>query len=173
MAARVLLAGHLLQAKGDRVSMHSSVEVRYPFLDEEVFDFTAKLHPRWKLRGFRDKYLLRLLAERWIPKSIARAAKVIFRAPLDSFHMDPEPPFVAQLLSEDSLRRTGYFDLKEVDSLAQRLSRTAGRIRCHDSRWKWDSPRSSPPSFGTINSWAADWPICRSGPATNQSVQTT
>ncbi len=114
MAARVLLAGHLLQAKGDRVSMHSSVEVRYPFLDEDVFDFTARLHPRWKLRGFRDKYLLRLLAERWIPKSIARRHKVIFRAPLDSFHMDPEPPYVTQLLSEDSLRRTGYFDLKEV-----------------------------------------------------------
>jgi asparagine synthase (glutamine-hydrolysing) len=114
IAARVLLAGHLLQAKGDRVSMHSSVEVRYPFLDEEIFDFTAKLHPRWKLRGFRDKYLLRLLAERWIPKSIARRHKVIFRAPLDSFHMDPESPYVTQLLSEDSLRRTGYFDLKEV-----------------------------------------------------------
>jgi asparagine synthase (glutamine-hydrolysing) len=114
MAARVLLAGHLLQAKGDRVAMHSSVEVRYPFLDEEVFDFTAKLHPRWKLRGFRDKYLLRLLAERWIPKSVARRHKVIFRAPLDSFHMDPEPPYVAQLLSEESLRRTGYFDVREV-----------------------------------------------------------
>jgi asparagine synthase (glutamine-hydrolysing) len=114
MAARVLLAGHLLQAKGDRVAMHSSVEVRYPFLDEDVFDFTARLHPRWKLRGFRDKYLLRLLAERWIPKSIARRHKVIFRAPLDSFHMDPEPPYVAQLLSEDSIRRTGYFDLEEV-----------------------------------------------------------
>ena len=46
VAARVTLAGHLLQAKGDRVSMHSSVEVRYPFLDEEVFDFLAELHPR-------------------------------------------------------------------------------------------------------------------------------
>jgi asparagine synthase (glutamine-hydrolysing) len=114
IAARVLLAGHLLQAKGDRVAMHSSVEVRYPFLDEDVFALTVKLHPRWKLRGFHDKYLLRLLAERWIPKSIARRGKVIFRAPLDSFHMDPEPPFVAQLLSEDSLRRTGYFDVSEV-----------------------------------------------------------
>src|SRR6267154_713359 len=114
IAARVLLAGHLLQAKGDRVAMHSSVEVRYPFLDEDVFDFTAKLHPRWKLRGFHDKYLLRLLEERWIPKSIARRGKVIFRAPLVSFHMDPEPRFVAQLLSEESLRRTGYFDVTEV-----------------------------------------------------------
>ena len=110
IAARVLLAGHLLQAKGDRVAMHSSVEVRYPFLDEDVFDFLAKLHPRWHLRGFRDKRLLRLLAERWVPKSVARRHKVIFRAPLDSFHMDPEPPFVAQLVSKESLRKTGYFD---------------------------------------------------------------
>ena len=114
IAARVLLAGHLLQAKGDRVAMHSSVEVRYPFLDEDVFDFLSKLHPRWRLRGFRDKHLLRLLAERWVPKSVAQRHKVIFRAPLDSFHMDPEPPFVAQLLSEESLRKTGYFDLAEV-----------------------------------------------------------
>jgi asparagine synthase (glutamine-hydrolysing) len=114
IAARVLLAGHLLQAKGDRVAMHSSVEVRYPFLDEDVFDFLARLHPRWRLRGFRDKHLLRLLAERWVPRSVARRHKVIFRAPLDSFHMEPEPPFVAQLLSEESLRKTGYFDLAAV-----------------------------------------------------------
>ena len=116
IAARVLLAGHLLQAKGDRVAMHSSVEVRYPFLDEEVFDFLAPLHPRWRLRGLRDKHLLRLLAERWIPKSVARRHKVIFRAPLDSFHMEPEPPFIKQLLSESSLRRTGLFDAAAVRS---------------------------------------------------------
>ncbi|HEY1050694.1 MAG TPA: asparagine synthase (glutamine-hydrolyzing) [Prosthecobacter sp.] len=114
VGARVTLAGHLLQAKGDRVAMHSSVEVRYPFLDEEVFDFAARLHPKWKLRGFRDKHLLRLVAERWLPKQIARRSKVIFRAPLDSFHIDPEPPFVADLLSEESLKRTGYFDVKAV-----------------------------------------------------------
>src|SRR3954467_6240927 len=114
IAARVLLAGHLLQAKGDRVAMHSSVEVRYPFLDEDVFDFLAKLHPRWRLRGFRDKHLLRLLAERWVPKQIARRHKVIFRAPLDSFQMEPAPAFVAQLVSEESLRKTGYFDPVEV-----------------------------------------------------------
>ena len=94
--------------------MNSSVEVRYPFLDEEVFDFASKLHPDWKLRGLRDKHLLRLVAERWLPREIARRQKVIFRAPLDSFHLDPEPKFVAELLSEESLRRTGYFDVEAV-----------------------------------------------------------
>jgi asparagine synthase (glutamine-hydrolysing) len=114
VGARVTLSGHLLQAKGDRVAMHSSVEVRYPFLDDRVFAFLATLHPRWKLHGFRDKHLLRLLAERWLPPSVYRRRKVIFRAPLDSFHLEPEPKFVAELLSAESLRRTGYFDVESV-----------------------------------------------------------
>lgn len=114
VAGRVTLAGHLLQAKGDRVAMHSSVEVRYPFLDEDVFDFCAQLHPDWKLKGFRDKHLLRLLAERWLPESIYKRGKVIFRAPLDSFHLEPEPKFIGQLVSEESLKKTGYFDAAEV-----------------------------------------------------------
>src|SRR5258708_25876859 len=105
VAARVTLAGHLLQAKGDRVAMHSSVEVRYPFLDKDVFDFLAGLHPRWKLHGFRDKHLLRLLAERWLPASVYRRPQGIFRAPLDRFHVEPGPAFAAQLLREASLRR--------------------------------------------------------------------
>ncbi len=114
IAGRVTLGGHLLQAKGDRVAMHSSVEVRYPFLDEDVFDFVSKLHPSWKLRGFRDKHLLRLVAERWLPPFVYKRRKVIFRAPLDSFHIEPEPAFVGELLSEESLRKTGCFDIAAV-----------------------------------------------------------
>src|SRR5205823_13045506 len=75
MSARCHLAGLLLNAKGDRVAMHSSVETRYPFLDEAVFEFLARVPPRWKLRGLRDKVLLRQVAERWLPASIARRRK--------------------------------------------------------------------------------------------------
>ncbi len=109
-AGRIHLPGLLLSQKGDRVAMHSSVETRYPFLDEEVFAFLARIHPRWKMCGFRDKYLLRRVAERWLPKQIAWRGKAMFRAPFDSFHLDAAPAFVRQLLSEEALRRTGYFD---------------------------------------------------------------
>jgi asparagine synthase (glutamine-hydrolysing) len=113
-AARVHLAGHLLNAKGDRISMNSSVEMRYPFLDEAVFDFLARIHPRWKLHGFRDKYLLRLLGQRYLPHEVAWRPKGMFRAPLDSFFDHAVPPYVDQLLSKESLRRTGYFDAAQV-----------------------------------------------------------
>ena len=116
LGARVMLPGLLLSCKGDRVAMNSSVETRYPFLDEEVFAFLARLHPRWKLRGLRDKYILRLLSERRLPSSIAWRRKAMFRAPLDGFHgaEDTLPTFVDELLSEESLRKTGYFDAPSV-----------------------------------------------------------
>jgi asparagine synthase (glutamine-hydrolysing) len=104
------MAGHLLASKGDRVAMNSSVETRYPFLDESIFAFLARLHPRWKLRGFREKYLLRRLAQRWLPPEIAWRRKWMFRSPFDSFYMAKPPAFVGQLLSDESLRRAGYFD---------------------------------------------------------------
>jgi asparagine synthase (glutamine-hydrolysing) len=114
IGARVHLPGLLLNAKGDRVAMHSSVETRYPFLDEDVFAFLAGLAPRWKMKGFGDKHLLRLLAERYLPPSIAWRRKAMFRAPLDSFHIDKPPTFVEQLFSRESLRKTGYFDVEAV-----------------------------------------------------------
>src|SRR5437870_4780347 len=114
-----MLPGLLLNSKGDRVAMHSSVETRYPFLDEEVFTFLARLHPRWKLRGLRDKYILRLLAERWLPHRIAWRRKAMFLAPFDSFHMEGAPTFVDQLLSDESLGKTGYFEPAAVQHWRQ------------------------------------------------------
>jgi asparagine synthase (glutamine-hydrolysing) len=121
MGIRSHLAGLLLNGKGDRVAMNSSVEARYPFLDEAVFDYLAPIHPRWKMRGLTEKYLLRRLAERYLPKEIAWRRKAMFRAPFDSFHESHAPPFVGQLLSEESLRRTGYFDPEAVGIWRQRF----------------------------------------------------
>ncbi len=115
-AGSIHLPGHLLSLKGDRVAMNSSVETRYPFLDEEVFDYLARIHPRWKMRGFKDKYILRLLCERYLPKEVAWRPKGMFRAPLDSFFDKVVPPFVNELLSEESLRKTGYFDVNAVQT---------------------------------------------------------
>jgi len=116
LGARIMLAGHLLASKGDRVAMWESVELRPPFLDEDLVAYTNRLHPRWKLRRFRDKYILRKMAEKWIPRSIARRPKKMFRAPLDSFHLTgpDRPKWIDQVLSPESLRKTGYFDVEAV-----------------------------------------------------------
>ena len=121
LGIRVMLPGMLLLCKGDRVAMHSSVETRYPFLDDDLMAYSAQLHPRWKLRRFRDKYVVRKAGEKWLPRAIAQRKKVMFRAPMDSFHLDNLPPFVNQLLSDESLKKTGYFDPAAVKSWRERL----------------------------------------------------
>ncbi|MGD0533630.1 MAG: asparagine synthase (glutamine-hydrolyzing) [Methyloceanibacter sp.] len=112
---KVHLAGLLLNHKGDRVAMASSVETRYPFLDEDVIALAARVHPCWKLsRSFKDKILLRQAAARLLPEEIAFRPKGMFRAPLAESFFVNTPPFVRQLLSEESLAATGYFDAPRV-----------------------------------------------------------
>ncbi len=125
LGARVMLAGHQLTCKGDRIAMHSSVETRYAFLDEAVLEYTAKLHPRWKLRSlFKDKFVERKVAERWLPREVAWRRKKMFRAPMDSFHVgsgQTDARWIEQVLSRESIGKAGYFDYEAVAAARQRV----------------------------------------------------
>lgn len=137
LTSRTLLSGMLLSSKGDRACMNASVEMRHPFLDEDLFDFVARLQPRWKLRGMRDKFLLRTVAERWLPKTMSRRRKAMFLTPWESLCPAPgsgatAPTYVEDLLSEESLRRAGYFDpatvarwRRQVRTMRRSLLRTS------------------------------------------------
>ena len=115
---KVLLAGLLLYGKGDRVAMHSSVETRYPLLDEDVISFCASIAPEYKLRGLKNKWILRQVAARTLPRRIANRPKTMFRASRSQALLGPRrPAWVDQLLSPESLRATGYFDPLAVDRL--------------------------------------------------------
>jgi asparagine synthase (glutamine-hydrolysing) len=108
---KVMLAGLLLLGKGDRVAMNSSVETRYPFLDEDVVDFRAGIAPEYKLKGMTHKWLLRQVAARTLPPRIANRPKTMFRASMSgTFLRAGRPAWVDQLLSPESLRATGFFD---------------------------------------------------------------
>jgi asparagine synthase (glutamine-hydrolysing) len=112
---KVMLAGLLMISKGDRVAMHSSVETRYPFLDDDVIAFCASVAPEYKLRGLREKWLLRQVAAKTLPPQIANRPKTMFRASLSkTFLGDHRPDWVDQLLSPESLRKAGYFDPEAV-----------------------------------------------------------
>ncbi|HEV3163406.1 MAG TPA: asparagine synthase (glutamine-hydrolyzing) [Isosphaeraceae bacterium] len=112
---KVMLAGLLMISKGDRVSMHSSIETRYPFLDDDVITFCAGIDPSYKLRGLTEKWLLRQVAAKTLPPQIANRPKTMFRASLSATFLGPHrPPWVDQLLSPESLQATGYFDPQAV-----------------------------------------------------------
>src|SRR5262249_46645392 len=48
VAFKVMFAGLLMVAKGDRIARNSSIESRYPFLDEDVIAFASSIAPEYK-----------------------------------------------------------------------------------------------------------------------------
>jgi asparagine synthase (glutamine-hydrolysing) len=110
-AYKVMFPGLQMLAKGDRPVKHASTEGRYPYLDERLVNFCATIAPEYKLRGWTDKWLLRQVAARWLPAEVARRKKTMFRANLGkSFVGANRPAWVDELLSDESLQATGYFD---------------------------------------------------------------
>lgn len=125
------LSPYLLSSQGDRVAMAHSVEGRYPFLDARVMEFCNRLPTRYKLRGLSEKYLLRRLAQRWLPAEIGKRGKRPYRAPIHrSFFSNPAPEYVEGVLSSDSLRASGVFNPLAVEHLATKLrqNRPAGEL---------------------------------------------
>jgi asparagine synthase (glutamine-hydrolysing) len=125
--AHTLLTGYLLHAQGDRVAMAASIEGRYPFLDHRLIEFAGRLPARWKIRGLKEKYLLRRAVEPWLPKRIAHRTKQPYRAPdCESFFREGRPlEYVADLLSASSIRDAGYFDAQMIERLVQKCARGA------------------------------------------------
>jgi asparagine synthase (glutamine-hydrolysing) len=67
--------------KADRMSMAHSLEVRPPFLDHRIVEFAASLPRSLKIRGSRQKVLLKELMRDKLPPSVLRRKKIGFDIP--------------------------------------------------------------------------------------------
>ena len=113
---RHFLADHNL-AYVDRMSMAAGVEVRVPFLDDDLVDFAATI-PAGQLmpRGI-PKALLADALGRWVPPEVGRRRKAGFGMPLRSQLNRELKASMDELLSERSLRERGVFRPAAVTEL--------------------------------------------------------
>ena len=124
LEARTLLAGYLLSSQGDRMLMANGVEGRFPFLDHRVIEFAARLHPRYKMRGLNEKYLLKQAVAQLLPRDVLARPKQPYRAPdASAFLVSGElPAYARDHLSSAALRASGLFDPVRVGLLLRKLS---------------------------------------------------
>ena len=122
-----LLPGYLLSSQADRMAMAHGVEGRYPFLDHRLFVFSSSLPTRSRLRGLREKDVLRRWAATALPASVPQRTKQPYRAPdVPAFFNASRPPeYRDALLGGEALTRFGLFDAKTVSGLVRRCQ--AGR----------------------------------------------
>lgn len=98
----------------DKTSMAANLEVRVPFLNAEMLDLTASMPPELKLKGLRRKYILKRAAEQLLPREVVWRKKAGFGSPVRSWLRGALRPLVDDLLSEETVKRRGLFDPREV-----------------------------------------------------------
>ena len=129
---RYYLADDIL-AKVDRMSMAHALEVRPPFLDHEIVEFAARLPEHLKIRGRRQKYLLKRLMRDKLPPEILQRKKVGFDIPAHDWLRRELKPLLLDTLNPAALARTGLFRAGAVERLVS--DHLEGRVNAGFHLW--------------------------------------
>lgn len=123
LEVRTFMSAYLLSSQGDRMMAANSVEGRFPFLDHRVVEFVARLPAKLKIRGLREKHILKESAKGFLPPPIIERHKQPYRAPIHGALFNQPLGYVAELLSPEGLRAGGVFAPEPVDRLMRKYRR--------------------------------------------------
>ena len=99
-----------LLVKVDRTAMANSLETRMPFLDHRLVEFAWRLPPGLKVRDGQQKWILRQVLYRHVPRELIERPKMGFSVPLGRWLRNGFCDWAEELLCESRLRQEGYFD---------------------------------------------------------------
>jgi asparagine synthase (glutamine-hydrolysing) len=111
------------------MALANSVEVRYPFLDKDLVEFSTGIPSDLKLRDFTEKYILKKMASRFIPQSVSEREKFHFIAPGSPYLLQKNVEYINDILSYDRIKRQGYFNADQVEELKTRYSQEGFSIQ--------------------------------------------
>jgi len=114
---KLRLVDHLVSDHGDRMALANSVEVRYPFLDKKLIEYSAQIPSELKLNDFNEKYILKKMSGRFVHKSIAEREKFHFIAPGSPYLIQKNVGYIDDLLSFATVKRQGYFNPETIERL--------------------------------------------------------
>lgn len=104
----------------DKTSMAVSLEVRVPFLDHKLVEFSTQIPPSLNLKGLTMKYILKKAVKDLLPRQIIARRKMGFNPPIASWLASDASTLVDEYLSPADIERRGCFDCAEVEKLINR-----------------------------------------------------
>ncbi len=118
----IFLSNYLLSSQGDRVAMAHSLEIRLPFLDPRLMEFMGHVHPKWKVFGLDEKYILKRSFQNILPRDIITRSKHPYRAPISESLLNAKTAeLTLEMLSNGKLEKSGIFDPVKVEGLMKLL----------------------------------------------------
>ena len=112
------LADHNLNYT-DKLGMAVGVEVRVPYLDQELVEFATKIPEELKLKRNETKYILKKVAEKYLPKEIIYRPKTGFGAPVRDWILNDMDFLIEDYLSEESSNKRGFLNFQKLAELIE------------------------------------------------------
>jgi len=120
--------------KVDRATMSVSLEGREPMLDHRLIEFVAQLPSSLKIRNGVNKYLLKQIVHKYIPRELMERPKRPFIAPLMVWFREDLKAQLRHYLSEQCLSVSGVFSPEPIIRL--REDYLAGRKVNYQKLWQ-------------------------------------
>ena len=105
--------------KVDRISMAHALEVRPPFLDHRIAAFAASLPQELKIRGSRQKIILKELMRGKLPPRILSRKKTGFDIPAHEWFRGRLRPLLLETLANAAAAHAGLFQFERIHALAR------------------------------------------------------
>jgi asparagine synthase (glutamine-hydrolysing) len=100
--------------KMDRATMSVSLEGREPLLDQRIIEFAAQLPSGLKINNGINKYILKQLVHKYVPKEMMDRPKMPFVAPINVWFQNELKEFFLHYLDKDRLDKQGLFNAAPI-----------------------------------------------------------
>ncbi|HBL18243.1 MAG TPA: asparagine synthase (glutamine-hydrolyzing) [Elusimicrobia bacterium] len=110
---RTVLCDCLLM-KADKSTMRAGLEARVPYLDRSLVEYALHLPSSAKIHRLKGKYLLRRLAQKYLPKPLVWRRKHGFIVPWEEWVRSPETRFLDDLVNGGAWRDWGVFEPERI-----------------------------------------------------------
>lgn len=104
----------------DKATMAAGIESRPPLIDHNVVEFMFSLPPRHRIRRNEQKFLLKKVAEQYLPRDIVYRPKAPFGSPLRAWIRGPLAEMVDDLLRPSDMSMSDIYDTRFVTQLVAR-----------------------------------------------------
>lgn len=129
---RTFLVDHNLNYT-DKLGMAVGVEARVPYLDLELVEFSQLIPANLKLHNKEVKYILKKVAERYLPKDVIYRSKTGFGAPVREWIINDLDALIKDRLSPEKISKRGIFNPQKVWKLIE--DNKAGKVDASYSIW--------------------------------------
>lgn len=119
---KTMLECQILSWGGDRVDMAHHMESRPAFLDHHVAALAHNIHPKLRINGTTEKWVLREAMKNILPDVLYKREKFAFMAPPGHTAKDKKSALellIAEYLSEDSVKNVGIIHPKRLKTFLE------------------------------------------------------